>query len=109
MARATSKSESARQSEKVFPSVETFASVWPMTGAGISAPTVVDSFRKMSELQMDVARFAAETARKNASTLAAFATCRSPMDFLETWRRSALEVVTDYADEAARILDRAQK
>ena len=54
---------------------------------------------------MDIARFAADQARKNVSTMAAFATCRSPMDFLEIWRKAATDAVADYADEAARFLN----
>ncbi len=107
MTRSTSKAETAK-SKISYPS-ESLASMWPMSGAGLSAPTAIEGFRKVSELQMEVARFATECARKNAGTLAAFAACRTPMDFLDVWRRAAIDAVSDYADETARILDRAEK
>lgn len=107
MPRASAKAETAKASPKAVSPAEPFASVWPMASAGISPPTAIESIRRMSEVQMDLARFAAERMRKDVSTLAAFATCRSPTDFLEIWRKAATDTVTDYADEAARFLERA--
>jgi len=108
MPRASAKAETAKAAPKAYSPADPFASVWPMAGAGLSPPTTIESFRRMSEVQMDFARFAAERVRKDAITLAAFATCRSPTDFLEIWRKAATDAVTDYADEAARFLERAQ-
>jgi hypothetical protein len=108
MPRASAKAENAKAAPKAFSPADPFAFAWPTASAGITPPTAIDSIRRMSEVQMDIARFAAERARKNASTMAAFATCRSPMDFLEIWRKAATDAVTDYADEAARFLERAQ-
>lgn len=113
MPRAASKAENAKASAKAHSAAETFThpflSAWPVPATSSAAPSAVDSIRRMSELQMEIARFAAQCVRKNATTFAAFATCRSPIDFLEIWRRAATEAVTDYADEAERILERAQK
>ncbi|MGA1342983.1 MAG: hypothetical protein ACO33A_08050 [Hyphomonas sp.] len=78
-----------------------------MIPTGLTPPTAIDSLRRISEVQMSIARFAAERVRKDTSTMAALVTCRSPVDLLEVWRKAAIDAVTDYADEAARILDRA--
>lgn len=108
MPRASAKAENAKAAPKAVSPADPFTFAWPTASAGIPAPTAIDSMRRMSEVQMDIARFAAERARKNGSTMAAFATCRSPMDFLEIWRKAATDAVADYADEAARFLERAQ-
>lgn len=108
MPRASAKAENSKTAPKAFSPADPFASVWPMASVGITPPTAIESIRRMSEVQMDIARFAAERVRKDASAIAAFATCRSPMDFLEIWRTAATDAVTDYADEAARFLERAQ-
>lgn len=113
MPRTASKAENAKASAKAYSAAETFSHPflpgWPMPATSSAAPTTVDSIRRMSELQMEIAQFSAQCARKSAATFAAFATCRSPIDFLEIWRRAAMEAVTDYADQAERILERAQK
>lgn len=109
MPRRASSAETANTPPRAVSPAEPFASVWPMPGVGIPSPGAIDSVRRMSEVQMDIARFAAERVRKDASTWAAFAACRSPMDFIEIWRDAAADAVKDYADEAARILERAQK
>lgn len=108
MPRASAKAETAKAAPKAFAPADSFTSVWPMASAGLSPPSTIESFRRMSEVQMDIARFAAERVRKDISTMAAFVTCRSPMDFLEIWRKAAADAVTDYSDEATRILERAQ-
>lgn len=107
MPRASASAEKTKAAPKAFSASDPFTSARPMTSAGIPPPAAIESFRRLSELQMDLARFTTERARKTASVLAAFVTCRSPTDFLEIWREAAIEAVTDYADEAARILDRA--
>lgn len=108
MTRTTPKDAHAKAVPKAFPEMPPFASTWPLAGSDASAPAAVENFRKVSEFQMEIARFATVSARKNASTLAALATCRTPLDVLETWRKASIDAVTDYADEAARMLDRAR-
>ena len=107
MPRVSATAENAKASSNAFSPAGPFDSAWPIASSGISPPTAIESIRRISEVQMDIARFAAERVRKDASTMAAFATCRSPMDFLEIWRKAATDAVTDYADEAARFLERA--
>ena len=104
MTRTRAKAEAAAASPKtVFP-LETLSPPWPTSGA-----SAIEGIRRMSELQIEVARFAADCARKNAATMAAFATCRSPTDFMELWRKAATDAVTDFVDEAERLLERAQE
>lgn len=109
MPRTSAKAESAEATPQAFLAVDPFTSAGQMAGAGISPASAIESICRMSELQMDIARYAAACARKNVSTMAALATCRSPADFLELWRKAATDAVTDYVDEAARFLERAQK
>lgn len=107
MPRTSARAEHAKAAPARFSPADPFASLWPMTHSGLAPPAAIDSLRRMSEVQMGIARFAAERVRKDASTMAALVTCRSPVDLLEVWRKAAIDAVTDYADEAARILDRA--
>lgn len=107
MPRASTKAENANAAPGIFSKADPFASLWPVTHTGLPPPNAVDSLRRMSEVQISIARFTAARIRKDASTMAAVVTCRSPMDLVEVWRKAAIDAVTDYADEAARILDRA--
>lgn len=109
MTRASSKAEAMEASPKVSADGETLASVWPIPGAALNPPTAIDAVRRVSELQMGVSQFAAERTRKDAATLAAFLTCRTPLDFVEVWRTAAMEAVSDYAEETARILELPRK
>ena len=109
MTHTKAKAESAQSSYNAASALESLESVWPMAVTGMSVPTAIESIRRLSEFQMEVARFTAERARKSAGTLAAFTTCRAPGDFLGVWRKAAIDTVTDYADETARIFERSQK
>lgn len=109
MTRTSSKAEAMRVSPKASADDDTLASVWPIPGAALTPPTAIDAIRRVSELQMGVSQFAAERTRKNAATLAAFVTCRTPLDFIEVWRTAAMEAVSDYAEETARILELPRK
>jgi len=109
MARASAQAENIKAAPKAFSAVDPFMAAWPMASSGASPPAALESFRRMSEIQMEMTRFWVDRARKNAGALSAFVTCRSPKDFLEIWRNAAIEAVTDYADEAARLLDHTQK
>jgi len=105
MTRTKSKAEAVKSPPHLSSEGDTLASLWTVPGANLSPPTVIDTVRRMSELQMGMSQFAAERTRKNAATLAAIATCRTPLDFLELWRTAAAEAVSDYAEETARILE----
>ncbi|MFN3312012.1 MAG: hypothetical protein ACK46Q_00915 [Hyphomonas sp.] len=109
MTRTASKAESAKPSPKAFAAAEPFAAMWPVPSTGLGVPTAVEGIKRMSELQMEVAQFAAERARKNVSTMAALAACRTPADFLDVWRRAAVEAVSDYAEETASLLELPKK
>lgn len=113
MPRTTSKAESVNASEKVYSASGSFPSsllsAWPMADATSSMPRLVDGARRISELQVEFAQFGVQQARKNVATLAAFSTCRTPMDILEIWRTVATDAVSDYAEKAERILERVQQ
>ncbi len=109
MTRIASRAESARPSPRTDAAGEAAAAIWPAAGSGLGVPMSVEGIRRMSELQMEVAQFAAERARKNVSTMAALAACRTPADLLEVWRRAAVEAVSDYAEEAASLLEIPRK
>ncbi len=108
MPRPSAKAENARAAPKTVSLAETFASMWPMEAAGMTSSAAIDNLRRMSEVQIEIARFAAERVRKNTGTLAAMATCRSPMEFLHLWSQATTDAMTDYAEELARILERSQ-
>lgn len=109
MPRTRARAEAASSSAKNVSDVEPFASLWPMAEPGKGSLGAMESVHRMSEIQMDIARFAAERARMNVSTFAALATCRSPNDLVGIWRKAATDAVAAYADEAVRLLDRAEK
>lgn len=54
---------------------------------------------------LDISRFLARRAWKNAEALAALATCSSPLEALDVWREAALNAIDDYTEEAGRILE----
>jgi hypothetical protein len=105
MPRSPSKAENARAAAKTYSDAEPFPALWPTPSGGLGIPTAVEGIKRVSELQMEVAQFAAERARKNVSTMAALAACRTPADFLDVWRRAAVEAVSDYAEETASLLE----
>lgn len=109
MPRTTSKAESAKPAPRAFAAAEPFTAMWPLPNASLAAPTAVEGIKRISELQMEVAQFAAERVRKNVSTMAALAACRSPADFMDVWRRAAVEAVSDYAEETASLLELPKK
>lgn len=109
MTRSPSKAENARAALKTYADAEAFAALWPMHGQGLDMPAAVEGIRRMSEIQMEVAQFAAERARKNVSTMAALAACRTPADFLDVWRMAAVEAMSDYAEETASLLERPKR
>ena len=74
-----------------------------------STAAAIAGIRQFGELQREGIRFATECARKNAGMLASFAACRTPVEFLELWRRTAIDAVTDYVDEAERLLVRTRE
>ncbi|MFN3607595.1 MAG: hypothetical protein ACK4Y9_00895 [Hyphomonas sp.] len=109
MTRTRSKAEAVKAPPKLASENDTLAALWPIPGANLAPPTVIDTVQRMSELQVGMSQFAAERTRKTAATLAAFATCRTPLEFLELWRTAAAETVSDYAEETARILELQRK
>lgn len=104
MTRAKAQAETAGPTQNIFAAAQPYAALWPLQGAALNTPATIDGIRRMSEVQMELAQFAAERARKNVSTMMALATCRSPAEFLEVWRKAALETVSDYTGEIANIL-----
>lgn len=109
MPRKRASAEAAPASAKTISAAGPFASLWPMAEPGKGSLGAMESLHRMSEIQMDIARFAAERARMNVSTFAALATCHSPKDLVDIWRKAAADAVAAYADEAVYLLDRTQK
>ncbi len=78
---------------------------WPVPHLALVGPGAIDGIHRLSEMQMNLARFAAESAQRNVRLLAALASCRSPAEYVEAWKTAATEAIAAYADEAARIVD----
>ncbi|MFN7054062.1 hypothetical protein [Hyphomonas sp.] len=108
MTRTKTQAEAAKAPETLFSAAPSLPEYWQTAQSALNPATAIENIRHLSEAQMAMAQFAAERARKNMGTLAAFATCRTPADFITIWRMAAMEAVSDYAEETARLLDRTK-
>lgn len=77
----------------------------PASGLSLMNPAVIDSLHRLSEVQMNLTRFASDCAQRSVRLSAALASCRSPAECVEVWRKAATEAIAAYADEAARIVE----
>lgn len=105
MSHVSPASKSTGSNARIPPVTDSAAPGWPMLGLSLLNPGAIDGIHRMSELQMSLTRFAAECAQRNVTLFAALASCRSPVEYLETWRRASTEAISAYADEAARIVE----
>jgi hypothetical protein len=108
MPRTKTRAEAAKAPETLFSAAPSFPDYWPAAQSALSPAATIENIRHLSEAQMAMAQFAAQRARKNMGTLAAFSACRTPADFIDTWRLAAMEAVSDYAEETGRLLDRTK-
>jgi hypothetical protein len=65
----------------------------------------VSGLKRIGAFNLEVARFMADRARKNAVLVASLSMCRSTQDAVATWREAAIEAVDDYASEVERLMD----